>query len=46
MKNGRYFIFGDICNENLWDNGYLVKKITRIRNIKTPLMGPPYSELL
>ena len=27
MKNGRYFIFRDICDRNLWDTGYLVKKL-------------------
>ena len=36
MKNGRYFNFLDICDRNLWDTGYLVKKITGVRDIKTP----------
>ena len=41
MKNVRYFNFRDICDRNLWDTGYSVKKL--IRDIKTPLMGPQSS---
>ena len=41
MKNGQYFNFRDICNRNSWNTGYLVKKITGIRDIKTPHPPPP-----
>ena len=37
MKNGRYYNFRDICDRNLWDTGYSVKKL--IRGIKTPPNG-------
>ena len=40
MKNGRYFNFWDICNRNLWDTGYLVKKLQRYGILRPPLMGP------
>ena len=40
MKNGRYFNFRDICNRNLWDTGYLVKKLQGYGILRPPLMGP------
>ena len=42
MKNGRYFNFRDICDRNLWDTGYLVKKLQGYGILRPPLMGPPY----
>ena len=39
MKYGGYFNFRDICGPNLSDTGYLVKKITGKRDIKTPPNG-------
>ena len=41
MKNGRYFNFRDICDRNLWDTGYLVKKLQGYGILRPPLMGPP-----
>ena len=43
MKNGRYFNFRDICDRNLWDTGYLVKKLQGYGILRPPLMGPPNS---
>ena len=40
MKNGRYFNFRDICDRNLWDTGYLVKKLQGYGILRPPLMGP------
>ena len=40
MKNGRYFNFRDICDRNLWDAGYLVKKLQGYGILRPPLMGP------
>ena len=40
MKNGRYFHFRDICDRNLWDTGYLVKKLQGYRILRPPLTGP------
>ena len=40
MKNGRYFNFRDICDQNLWDTGYLVKKLQGYGILRPPLMGP------
>ena len=42
MKNGRYFNFRDICDRNLWDTGYLVKKLQGYGILRPPLMGPHY----
>ena len=42
MKNGRYFNFRDICDRNLWDTGYLVKKSQGYGILRPPLMGPHY----
>ena len=41
MKNGRYFNFRDICDRNLWDTGYLVKKLQGYGILRPPppLMG-------
>ena len=36
MKNGRYFNFRDICNRNLWDTGYFVKKLQGYRILRPP----------
>ena len=36
MKNGRYFNFLDICDRNLWDTGYLVKKLQRYGILRPP----------
>jgi len=44
MKNGRYFNFRDICDRNLWDTGYLVKKLQGYGILRSPLMGPHYLE--
>ena len=43
MKNGRYFNFRDICDRNLWDTGYLVKKLQGYGILRPPLMGPHFS---
>ena len=43
MKNGRYFNFRDICDRNLWDTGYLVKKLQGYGILRPPLMGPQFS---
>ena len=40
MKNGRCFNFRDICNRNLWDTGYSVKKLQGYGILRPPLMGP------
>ena len=40
MKNGLYFNFRDICDRNLWDTGYLVKKLQGYGILTPPLMGP------
>ena len=40
MKNGRYCNFRDICDRNLWDTGYLVKKLQGYGILRPPLMGP------
>ena len=40
MKNGRYFNFRDICDRNLWDTGYLVKKLQGY-GILRPLQDDP-----
>ena len=42
MKNGRYFNFRDICDRNLWDTGYLVKKLQGYGILRPPLMGPHF----
>ena len=44
MKNGRYFNFQDICDRNLWDTRYLVKKLQGYGILRPPppLMGPPW----
>ena len=42
MKNGRYCNFRDICDRNLWDTGYLVKKLQGYEILRPPLMGPHY----
>ena len=42
MKNGRNFNFRDICDRNLWDTGYLVKKLQGYGIFRPPLMGPHY----
>ena len=39
MKTGRYFNFLDICDRNLWDTGYLVKKLQGYGILRPPL--PP-----
>ena len=46
MKNGRYFNFRDICNRNLWDTGYLVKKLPGYGILRLPLMGPHNSVIV
>ena len=38
MKNGRYFNFQDICDQNLGDTGYLVKKLQGYVILRPPLM--------
>ena len=43
MKNGRYFNFEDICDWNLWDTGYLVKKLQGYGILRPPLMGSLFS---
>ena len=40
MKNGQYFNFRDICYRNLWDTGYLVKKLQGNGILRPPLMKP------
>ena len=40
MKNGRYFNFRDICDQNLWDTGYLVKKLQGYRILRPPPPPP------
>ena len=39
MKNGRYFNFRDICDRNLWDTGYLVKKLQGYGILRPPPNG-------
>ena len=39
MTNSRYFNFRDICDRNLWDTGYLVKKLQGYGLLRPPLMG-------
>ena len=39
-ENGRYLNFQDICDRNLWDMGYLVKKLQGYGILRPPLMGP------
>ena len=39
MKNGRYFNFRDICDQNLWDTGYLVKKLQGYGILRPPPNG-------
>ena len=46
MKNGRYFNFRDICDRNLWDMGYLVKKLQGYGILRPPLMGPQFKSAL
>ena len=36
---GRYFNFRDICDRNLWDTGYLIKKLQGYGILRPPLMG-------
>ena len=36
MKNVQYFNFRDICNRNLWDTGYLVKKLQGYGILRPP----------
>ena len=36
MKNGRCFNFQDICDQILWDTGYLVKKLQGYRILRPP----------
>ena len=45
MKNGRYFNFRDICDRNLRDTGYLVKKLQGYGILRPPVMGPLFSKL-
>ena len=42
MKSGRYFNFRDICDQNLWYTGYLVKNLQGYGILRPPppLMGP------
>ena len=42
IKNGRYFNFRGICDRNLWDTGYLGKKLQGYGILRPPLMGPHY----
>ena len=44
MKSGRYFNFRDICDRNLWDTGYLVKKLQGYGILRSRLMGPQISK--
>ena len=46
MKNGRYFNFRDICDRNLWDTGYLVKKLQGYGILRPPLIGPHHRSRL
>ena len=45
MKNGQYFNFRDIYNRNLWDTGYLVKKLQGYGILRPPVMGPHWRKL-
>ena len=41
MKNGRHFNFRDICDRNLWDTGYLVKKLQGYGILRPPHLMEP-----
>ena len=43
MKNGRYFNFRDICDWNLWDTGYLVKKLQGYGILRPPPNGASHT---
>ena len=36
MKSGRYFNFRDICDQKLWDTGYLVKNLQGYGILRPP----------
>ena len=46
MKNGRYFNFRDICDRNLWDTGYLVKKLQGYGILRPPPPPPNGASLI
>ena len=40
MKSGRYFNFRDICDQKLWDTGYLVKNLQGYGILRPPPPPP------